>query len=579
MHMKNKKKFSIKSRMIVLLLICWFLPLIILTTVNAYYMFSDRFENKISREMQQLKFSDRDAIDNLDEVIEASREATYDGFLIGLYEKYMEGAITKQNLVTRSSYYLRDNYSRNENIKTAVLWYREDPHNMECNTYNIGEGGTYGNVKKYWTQDHEKIMELSKSIGTRICFFYNQQRLYLIRNLYTPSYENVATLALCINQPKCFEQYYLYSEGCSITLKIDDCVLSLRGREVTERETGISESSGNRGYRWEDNKLNLYDRVNTGDYRLCTLVRYDDSSSFSFLFGFDKIFIAMVLCLIPLVILLLLMFDDYMTRPIHELMDGAGEIKKGNLGYQIPGQPLSKEFEYLSDSFNSMSKRLKYQFDHIYEEEVALRDARIKALQLQINPHFMNNTLEIINWEARLSGNEKVSKMIESLAVLMNAGMDRKKEPLVLLQEEMQYVNAYLYIISERFGSRLTVVNQIDESLMHYKVPRLILQPVIENAVEHGVARKGNGTIFLSGKADENYLYIDIVNEGELIEEEKIKIDHLLSENFDVSKESSGNIGISNVNQRLKMLFGETSGLKIEQCDSEHICAHLTIKI
>ena len=578
MHMKNKKKFSIKSRMIVLLLICWLLPLIFLTMANAYYMFGDRFENKISREMQQLKFSDRDTIENLDQVIEASREASYDGYLIGLHKKYMEGSITRQTLVTRSSYYLRDNYSRDENIKTAVLWYREDPHNMDCNTYNIGEGGTYSNVKKYWTQDHEKIMELSKNIGTRSHFFYNQQRLYLIRNLYTPSYENIATLVLCINQPKCFEQYYLYSEGCSITLKIDECVLRLRGREVTETETGISENGANRGYRWQDHKLRLYDRVNTGEYKICSLVRYDDSSAFAFFYGYDKILIAMILCLIPLVILLLLMFNRYMTKPIHELMKGSEEIEKGNLGYRIPGQPISKEFEYLSDSFNTMSDRLKYQFDHIYEEEVALRDARIKALQLHINPHFMNNTLEIINWEARLSGNEKVSKMIESLAVLMNAGMDRKKEPLVSLKEEMQYVNAYLYIISERFGSRLTVVNQIGDFLLDYKVPRLILQPVIENAVEHGVASRGKGTIILSGKADEDYLYIDIVNEGELTEEEKIKIGHLLEENCDVSKESSGNIGISNVNQRLKMLFGETSGLRIEQCDSEHVCAHLTIK-
>ena len=113
-----------------------------------------------------------------------------------------------------------------------------------------------------------------------------------------------------------------------------------------------------------------------------------------------------------------------------------------------------------------MSERLKYQFDHIYEEEIALRDARIMALQSHINPHFMNNTLEIINWEARLGGNEKVSRMIEALATLMDAAMDRKKRTLVPLSEEMIYVNAYLYINSARFGKRLTVVKELDESIM-----------------------------------------------------------------------------------------------------------------
>ena len=88
--------------------------------------------------------------------------------------------------------------------------------------------------------------------------------------------------------------------------------------------------------------------------------------------------------------------------------------------------------------------RLKYQFDHIYEEELALKDARIMALQSHINPHFMNNTLEIINWEARLAGNDKVS--IRSLGTLLDAALDRKKQPEVPLKEELTYVKAYLFI-------------------------------------------------------------------------------------------------------------------------------------
>ena len=100
-----------------------------------------------------------------------------------------------------------------------------------------------------------------------------------------------------------------------------------------------------------------------------------------------------------------------------------------------------------------MSGRLKYQFDHIYEEELALKDARIMALQSHINPHFMNNTLEIINWEARLAGNDKVSEMISSLGTLLDAALDRKKQPEVPLKEELTYVKAYLFIMKERLAS------------------------------------------------------------------------------------------------------------------------------
>lgn len=89
-------------------------------------------------------------------------------------------------------------------------------------------------------------------------------------------------------------------------------------------------------------------------------------------------------------------------------------IEEGKFGYQIEMKGNSKEFAYLTDAFNSMSAKLKYQFETIYSEELALKDARIMALQSQINPHFLNNTLEIINWEARINENYKVSQMIEN---------------------------------------------------------------------------------------------------------------------------------------------------------------------
>ena len=170
------------------------------------------------------------------------------------------------------------------------------------------------------------------------------------------------------------------------------------------------------------------------------------------------------------------------------------------MGYQISEEAANREFQYLKEAFNQMSGRLKYQFDHIYEEELALKDARIMALQSHINPHFMNNTLEIINWEARLAGNDKVSEMISSLGTLLDAALDRKKQPEVPLKEELTYVKAYLFIMKERFGKRLEVTLKIPEELYQKKVPRLILQPVIENAIAHGVQVQGTGKVRITGK-------------------------------------------------------------------------------
>ena len=181
----------------------------------------------------------------------------------------------------------------------------------------------------------------------------------------------------------------------------------------------------------------------------------------------------------------------------------AGGSYQGILEFWEQDAELVKECAAKLDTaigFVQNQGRLKYQFDHIYEEELDLKDARIMALQSHINPHFMNNTLEIINCEARLAGNDKVSEMISSLGTLLDAALDRKKQPEVPLKEELTYVTAYLFIMKERFGKRLEVTLEIPEELYQEKVPRLILQPVIENAIAHGVQVQGTGKVRITGK-------------------------------------------------------------------------------
>ena len=244
----------------------------------------------------------------------------------------------------------------------------------------------------------------------------------------------------------------------------------------------------------------------------------------------------------------------------------AGGSYQGILDFWEQDAELVKECAAKLDTaigFVQNQGRLKYQFDHIYEEELALKDARIMALQSHSNPHFMNNTLEIINWEARLAENDKVSEMISSLGTLLDAALDRKKQPEVPLKEELTYVKAYLFIMKERFGKRLEVTLEIPEELYQEKVPRLILQPVIENAIAHGVQVQGTGKVRITGKKEQDFLILAVHNDGTMTEEDEARIERLLKPDYNTSRESSGNLGIANVNQRLRILYGEESGLSI----------------
>ena len=181
------------------------------------------------------------------------------------------------------------------------------------------------------------------------------------------------------------------------------------------------------GYVKKKGDLYLYQKLDQPSYDLEVLVKYNNISSSLPFYGYQYIIIGMVIFLIPLLLYVIRTFRKEVSLPIEAMMTGSKEIEQGNLGYQVTYKAESSEFAYLIINFNRMSEKLKEQFQHIYEEELALRDARIMALQSHINPHFMNNTLEIINWEARLGGMPKVSKMIEALSTLMDATIDRKK--------------------------------------------------------------------------------------------------------------------------------------------------------
>ena len=176
-----------------------------------------------------------------------------------------------------------------------------------------------------------------------------------------------------------------------------------------------------------------------------------------------------------------------------------------------------------------------------------------------------------------MSGDVKASKMIEALSTVLDAALDRKGSPQVRLAEEMTYVNAYLYIVKERFGKRLAVDVDLPEELMDCMVPRLILQPVIENAVEHGIGPSGQGRVSLRGFRQGERLILEIENNGGLSPQDEAHITHLLSPDYDMQNEPSGNIGIANVNLRLRILYGPGCGLTITRGEGSAVVARLTI--
>lgn len=580
MKKQEKDKISMKWRMIEIMLMCWFLPFCLIIGVAGYYILSNRYGNAAQAVADQLAFNNQICVERLNAGIAASRKATYDQTLEKVWKSYERGDLVYNNLYSAGNEYINKEYRTNQCFSATILWAYDEPVRMNCGVYNNSAGGTYQQIQTYWREDHEKVKSYLETLDTALGYIYLDGRLYMVRNLLDSTYKPFGALIMRLDLSYCFGPLIHSPQGSNILVQLDDESILLSGeasKAVDQMVDAVSNARTDNGYLHQKRNLYVFDTQSEEYFKLSVMMEAGKDVIQTPFYGYPAVFAGMLLFLIPLLLILLRVFNRNVNRPVDVLMKGSDEVIKGNLGYQITEKPENLEFKYLIDSFNQMSERLKYQFDHIYEEELALRDAKIMALQSNINPHFMNNTLEIINWEARMGSNEKVSHMIEALATLMDAAMDRKRRATVPLSEEMIYVNAYLYIISERYGKRLTIERDLDESIMQYEVPRLILQPVIENAIEHGVRPTGRGTVAIRGYVDGEYLYLEIVNDGTLPEESVRKISQLLAPDYDTSRESSGNLGIANVNQRLRILYGEPCGLAIEKMDDTHVIARLTI--
>ena len=269
-------------------------------------------------------------------------------------------------------------------------------------------------------------------------------------------------------------------------------------------------------------------------------------------------------------------YFDY-SDCLSELVE-SGHIVEEEDGYRITEKPNSREFQALFGHFNTMSAELKNQFERSYQEQQALQQARIKALQSQINPHFLNNTLEIINWEARIAGDERVSAMIESLSIMMDGALARDGRTRIPLKEELRYTDAYLYIIRERLGEKLTVVKEIDEGLDELLFPRLCLQPLAENAVEHDLTPKHGGELCIRIRREEGTAVVEVEHEGVLTPEDLANIASMLAPG-DKETEPSGHVGLKNLRQRLSLLYGERGTLSLTQVTPERILAKVTFPI
>ncbi len=258
-----------------------------------------------------------------------------------------------------------------------------------------------------------------------------------------------------------------------------------------------------------------------------------------------------------------LRFTRSITQPVRELCTKVERLGAGDFTV-VPVKTNNVEIKTLDEGFNEMIGRINQLLEHVKDDQNALHRAELELLQAQINPHFLYNTFDSIVWLAEMNKNAEVVRMTTSLSTFFRNSLS-KGEDIITIEAEKQQVESYLEIQQIRYRDILEYEIAIPEELMQYTIPKLTLQPLVENALYHGVKNKrSKGMITITGEEADDDIFLYIRDNGAGMTSEQLSA--LRSGVYD---DHTPGLGLVNVHKRLRMYFGDRYGLTFESIADE----------
>lgn len=251
------------------------------------------------------------------------------------------------------------------------------------------------------------------------------------------------------------------------------------------------------------------------------------------------------------------------TRVVRDLLRSFRKVRKGDYNARMPAY-RDVELNQLSSTFNNMTEEINYLIKEVYEKHLLLKESEFKFLQAQMNPHFLFNTLITIGYKAKLSKDETVYKMVTSLTELLQAGIYSNSMAKVPIRQELDFIKFYLYLQKERFEDKIDYTIHVeDEAILDLWLPKLSVEPLVENAVVHGVEKKlGKGIIHIHIYRRNDSVFFEVVDNGTGFEQ----VPHNWSEFESRARRKQGhnNIGLINTQKRVKLIYGEPYGIQVK---------------
>lgn len=281
---------------------------------------------------------------------------------------------------------------------------------------------------------------------------------------------------------------------------------------------------------------------------------------------FNKAAISILICIvcIPVAVMFSFIISNSLYTPIKILKRAMKKASEGDFNTRID-ERRKDEFRELNLSFNLMVENIDNTIKELYKTRLLKKEAELKALQSQINPHFLYNTLDSMYWMAKLGKTDELSTMIMSFSKFLKINLSKGRDiiPIKELVDEIEY---YLTIQKSRFGDKFETIIDIEKSLYQYSMIKFIMQPLVENAIYHGIERKkGKGYIKVTGRKVDDHAIFFVIDDGVGMNEER-----LAQVRESIAKDMEDrNFALVNVNKRIKAAYGENYHLDIKSHEGD----------
>jgi len=425
-------------------------------------------------------------------------------------------------------------------------------------------------------QARERVQSIYETIDPKVTeleirkYETYEHSIYFSKNIYSIHTGNqIATIFIDINTEQWQLSYHAYADqNWNILLYNDEPLLHIGGKsedgtlremliEEVERDSGFHETSfGGSSY------FIISQKMSTAG--LTSIVAANKDLLFENLNPILSTFLLLYVFIVVIALLMSILLSYAYTIPIKKMI---AYVSEASHNYRVTRRPagMFREFDEFANAFAKMHDQLQKYYNDLYHQKLLLQNAEIKALQAQIDPHFLFNILNTVAWKAQIKGCEDVYHMIISIGDLLRSNILSKDKHFIPLKEELDYARLYIYLQQERFEDKFTAEIFADPILETRMVPRFCIQPLVENAISHGLEPLTSpGRLMVRIMSEPDGIYVRVEDNGVGFPE-GFSLENLRPDEHD---HLHAHIGLNNLSKRLSLLYGPSAKLVIQRVDN-----------